>query len=129
MNKLKSIAVALLCFILVGCGTLAPDGFYKGSKVLYTSDQVFETTHDILDAFLLWEHTHRMSLFQLAPEIKKAADKIRTDAPGWFGKYEDARTQYLLFPSAEGKSNLMKAINELEKLAVAAQSITTKYRN
>ena len=132
MKKLKSIlaavAVGIAAITMTGCGTLAPNGVYAQKKTLYYTDQTFETTHDILDAFLKWEHQHGDALFDLAPQVKHTADQIRKDAPAWITAYKTARSAYKLSPTKDNASMMEQALSELERLALAGQSIATHFQ-
>ena len=127
MKKILNSIIAAAVLLTVGCGTLAPDGVYKSQKVLYTADQTFETTHDIIDAFLKWEFENGDALYQLSPRIKAGADAIRKDAPEWINKYNDARKAYLLAPVKDNSTALEEALDQLERLAAAGQQIATQF--
>lgn len=113
---------------LTACGTLESGGKYEGSRALYTTDTINKTSHDILDAFLRWERDNRMSLWQLAPDIKHATDAIRDKAPHAFVAYDSARSLYLLFPTKDNQAALMDSTAALESLVVDAQTITLKFK-
>jgi hypothetical protein len=136
------VSVAALCFGLFvgcgGCGTLdkgtpdrpSPYGGVNASgemktpdRVLFDMDLVLATSYDVLDNFLKWELANRAALAG-SPEIKKAADKIRLEAPKAFKSAVAIRDAYQQNPSVQTRSDLTRALDVLH--AMIAETI--KYR-
>lgn len=122
------VAVSILsiaCF--TGCGTLnkgtvdnpspyggiTPTGeLITPNKILYDADVTITTAFTGLDQFLKWEKENRTAIN--SPEMKRAADKIRVNAPAWFRSALVARDAYAAAATAANKSALQKALDVLQ---------------
>lgn len=98
---------------LTGCATLAPAGAYNGDKVLYVADQTDVAAYKVLHAFVTFEYENRAAL-AAHPEIKAAADDIRTHAPDWFARYDRARELYVKARSPETLAAFNAAVAQLK---------------
>ena len=113
-------AGGLLGVALVGCGTLDPSGPYKGDKVLYSTDLSLATSYDVLHGFVQWEWQNRAALASI-PGLHAAADSVRGEAPGWFGRALALRDAYQGDPSAANRAALDKGLAVLE--AAVSQAV------
>ena len=118
-------ALALVGLCAGGCKTqtLDPSGPYKGDKVLYNVDFTLRTAYDGVHAFVKYEYDHRAELASV-PEIKKAADKIRAQAPGLFKEAIAARDIYAASPTPENQSKLDAILEKIHLLLVEANRYT-----
>lgn len=132
MKKLLSFLSIVLVLGLTGCGTLASDGAYHGDKVLYVADQTDVTAYNVVHEFVSFEYKNRAALSG-NPEIKAAADELRTNAPQWFARYDQARSLYVIANTPANLAAFNAALDQL-KVAVSkassfllsAQSLTHK---
>lgn len=118
------LAVIAFAFVSVGCRNLAPDGPYKGDKLLYEADTVIVTSYDTLHTFVQWEHDNRQSLAAW-PEIKISADVIRLRSRDWLTTAIAAREAYSVAPNADNRDKLTRAIAVLR----SALNESVKYLN
>lgn len=130
---LQSPLFTLLLFsaTLVACGPqacqthLAPEGVYKSDSVLYEADNTIKTAHDVLQDFVTWEANYRSVLAQW-PEIRKAADVIYREGPGWFMSALAVRDAYKANPTSDNKTKLQTAIDVIHvAIAQASQYMAT----
>lgn len=124
-NRNTYLGLLAICFLfLTACSTpqLAPGGVYQGNTVLYTMDNSIDTSYAFLDLFTKWENDNRVILSK-RPEITKAADAIRINAPGWFKSAVACRDAYIASPTDTNQQKFTAA------LAVLRQAVTeaTKY--
>lgn len=116
-------ATLLAMSMLTGCNTtLAPDGAYHGDKVLYSADKTITSAYETLHTFVKWEFENRAALSKW-PEIKEAADIVRTNAEGWISSARALRDSYAVAPSADNKLALNNGIDLLQTALAEA----TKY--
>lgn len=109
MKTLHHYMCALLLLFVAGCGgTLAPEGVYKGDKVLYNADATLDTTKSTVDTFLVWEMTYRGVV---GKDVTQAADRIRVEYPKVHAGYYSARDAYLLNPTPQNKTALENALS------------------
>jgi hypothetical protein len=114
------ITVSLLTVSLftTGCGTLAPDGPYKGDKILHTADASIVTSAALLKNFVEFEFANRALLSRENPKIKDAADQVRRNAEKWVRSALLLRDAYAIAPTAENRAALERALRVL-RAAVA----------
>lgn len=125
---LASITLLLLLVGLTACGTLAPNGAYQGDDVLYKADTVITTSYTVFDSFLKYEHANRAALSG-RPEIKKAADHIRTNAKVWIGSAIALRDAYALNPTPDGNAQLQKALAVLRAALIESTRYLSENQN
>ena len=113
------LAVALLCG---ACRTLDKTGPYKGDQTLYSADLTITTSYQLFDTFVNWEYTNRAALAS-KPEIRAAADKVRTNAKSWIGSAIVLREVYALDPTAANRDKLLTSVTILQ----TALNEATKY--
>lgn len=93
-----------LC-LLVGCSTIAPGN----DPVVVRAEQATTSAFDVVDAFLLWEHNH-----PVPDNIHAFAEKLRTEAPGWFATARALTKAYKANRTPEKKAALGTALAVLE---------------
>lgn len=112
---MKKILNTVLLFTLVavftGCGTLAPDGPYKGDKVLYSADQIIVSSQRSLQRFVTWEMQNRAIL---PVEVSRAADSVRENAKQWIQSAINLREAYAANPNRDNENNLTKSLDILQ---------------
>ena len=119
MNKSVTAIFALLTLAISlvftqGCRKLAPGGVYNEDQVLYNADVTLLESYDLLHTFVKWEYDNR-GAFNSIPGIKKAADAIRRDAPGWFASAQRLRDAYKADPSQQNKDALTTALKVIRQ--------------
>jgi hypothetical protein len=101
--------------MLSGCGTtsLDPAGYYAGMPEVFALDETLANSKDAMDGFLEWEAANHEVIETKWPDVTKAADAIRTNAPTWFSNAESLRGAYVeLRASAKaGSAPLIVASN------------------
>jgi hypothetical protein len=121
----------LLCslssVLWTGCGTLAPEGAYKGDKLLYAADETIVGAYDALHTFVKWEFQNRAALAD-KPEITAAADGIRAGAQKWITSAIALRDVYAAQPSAENESQLSTALAVLKEALGQAASYMADFK-
>jgi hypothetical protein len=127
MKKLIAPLIAV-SILLTACGTLDPTGPYKGDKVLYDADIVIVTSYDIIHEFVLFEYTNRETLLVINPAIKEAADKVRKDAPQWFGTALALRDAYSVNPSGGSRDALQTSLRVLRVAALESTRYLATYQ-
>lgn len=110
--KTQLMTLVLFATLLAGCGTLNPNGPYKGDKTLYTADQIIDSSYKILHAFVKWEYTYRAAL---PVEVSKAADGVRDNAAKWIDGALAIRDVYSASPTPENRQNLESMLLLLQK--------------
>ena len=128
----RFLLLTILTISLTGCGTLAPSGAYNSDRALYIADQTDVTAYKVLHAFVSFEYENRAAL-AAHPEIKKAADEIRTHAPDWFAHYDQARALYTALRTPETLAAFNATVTQLKTAITtatdslfAAQAIVNK---
>lgn len=125
----SKFGLVLLCGALAlgatGCRNLAPDGVYKGDKVLLEAEAAIVTSYELVDTFLKWEKDNRALLAQW-PEIKKGADSLRRQFPAWHRTANNLRDVYVANPSGTNAQNLSKAL-ALLRTALAEAAMYMNY--
>jgi hypothetical protein len=119
MKKLLALlfsVVALATFS--GCGTLAP-GVYDQDEILYRADTAITTGYDVLHAFVAFEYANRAALAS-KPEIKRAADRVRTHAPLCIGSAIALREAYAAAPTRENRDKLQASLAVLRAALLEA---------
>jgi hypothetical protein len=122
--KLKPYLIVFALFLSLfttSCTTpLDPAGPYAGDQTLYTADQTIALAYETFDTFLLWERTNEAVV---SPTLHAYAEKLRTDAPGWFQSANTLRGIYTASPTSENQNKLTIAVGVLR----AALSQVTAY--
>jgi hypothetical protein len=118
-----TIAV-VLAYAATGCASLNPSGPYQGDVLLYRMEVTVPAAYKTFDSFLKFEFDNRAALAQW-PEVKKAADEIRTNAPGWLTEANEAHDQYVkakaTFVAAADAAAARSAAANLDASAAQAQ--------
>jgi hypothetical protein len=110
---------------LTGCGTLDPNGAYKGDKVLYVADRTIRAGRDLLHEFVKWEFENRVALAK-SPEITAEADYVRGHARKWISTAVRMREAYSTEPSAENRTALEVTLDVLRQAMADASSYMAK---
>lgn len=110
----------VLCFSVIGCGTLNKSGVYNGDKFLYSTDLTLVTSKDVLQAFVSWEKNNRAAINN--PDIKKAADSIRLGAPKWYASALAVRDAYAANPSTDNKNAVVSVLAVIQAAVTQASS-------
>lgn len=122
-NKWAVILCAAVMLVFVGfsggCGSLDPEGAYKGDKVLYSADRTITEAYDAMHAFVKWEFQNRAALAE-NPEITKAADSIRSGAQKWITSAIALRDAYAAAPTSENNQRLQTALSILKQAIAEA---------
>lgn len=119
--------ILLLALILTtGCTTLEQPGPYNGDQILYRADHSITATYATLDAFVTWEYEHRATLAQW-PEIRQAAEFIRTHARDWIDLATAARDKYAAYRSPETRAALADALTSLKTSAANSTALLDLY--
>lgn len=132
-NSLSVVALAIAVTMIAGCnsgcgvldkgtadkpspyGGVTPAGELKTpDRILYDADFAISTAYDGIHGFVSWEYNNRAALAG-TPEIKKAADRIRAGAKGWFQSAVSVRDAYAKDPTAQNRSALAKALDVLQQ--------------
>lgn len=113
------IYLFFLLALVTGCAKLAPSGPYNGDAFLYNSDLSIVTSKDVLETFVTWEKANRPALAKY-PEIRKFADDLRKNAPGWYKSAITIRDTYSTTKSQESKSALTTVLATLEAATTQA---------
>lgn len=117
INPVTALALLAIPIFLMGCGTLDPNGPYKGDRVLYTADKTIVESYDLMHSFVQWEYQNRPALSKW-PEIKESANAIRREAKGWIESAEAMRDAYALHPDDQTRNDLLLSL-DLLKTALA----------
>jgi alpha-galactosidase len=106
--------VMLVCVTLfsAGCASntqLDPSGVYQSDQILFTADKAITGSYSAFDSFVKWEYENRQALSRW-PEIKAAADNIRTNAKSWIGSATVLREAYRSSPTPENRKSLESSV-------------------
>jgi hypothetical protein len=133
MKFLRSVPLFLLLSVLAvgtggsGCGHLAPGGVYAGDRVLYEADSTVVSAYEIFKEFVGWEKTNRDDLWKLSPDIKHAADNIRTNGPQWIDSAIRMREVYKSKPGPDTRTALTAALGVLQQGVIEAVKYSVQY--
>ena len=119
MAMAKNLVSAALLLLLCGCATQLASGPYNGDKVLYNADVAITSAYDVCHRFVKWEYDNQVALAQF-PEVKKAADKVRVNAPGLINSAISLREVYVSTGSGESRDSLLTVVALLRQLMVEA---------
>lgn len=103
--------IAVLAFS--GCGTLDKTGVYQGDQSLYAADVAAPAAFEIFNTFVTWEYQNRATLAS-RPEVTKAADYIRANAPAWKKSLIALREQYASNPTPESRKSLLAVLGLIQ---------------
>lgn len=119
-NIVYTILLAF-CLSLIACTStkLAPGGVYQGDTVLYDIDYSIDMPSAFLHLFVKWEYDNR-ALLAKKPEITKAADEIRKNAPKWEQTAVAMRDAYKRNPTDDNKSALEASLAVLRQATLEA---------
>lgn len=107
---------------LQGCRDLDPSGVYAGDKLLYRADLTITSSKSFMDAFVTFEF-HNRALLQLKhPEVKAAADTVRTQGKASLQSAVAARDAYAAASTAANATALNTALATLTEAASQAQA-------
>lgn len=102
--------------VLSGCAQVLP-----GQDVLVVrAEQTAAGAFEIMDAFVEMEEANREKLRQLAPEIERAANKIRRDGRKALEELRNVTRVYKQNRTAENKASLitwMAVVTDLQRIA------------
>ena len=115
LHLLRVLPLVLLC----SCATQLAPGPYNGDKVLYNADLAITTAYDVCHRFVKWEYDNQVALMQF-PEVKKAADKVRVNAPGLINSAISLREVYVSTGSSESRDSLLTIVALLRQLTTEA---------
>jgi hypothetical protein len=107
--------------MLAGCGTLDPAGVYQGNQALYQTDVALASSYEVLHGFVQWEYDNRAALSS-TPEIKAAADRVRTGAPQWFASALALRDAWQTNPSSTNQTSLEQSLAVIQQATAQAIS-------
>lgn len=129
-NKLTSILLIPFILILASCGTLNPEGAYKGDKILYNADKVIVTANDSFQAIVSWEFENKDIIKQNWPEIasklKKVTDEIRLNSDIWLETAIKSRDTYEAVKTEENANVLRKSIDVIKNVLKIAVTLTAQ---
>lgn len=122
---LLALTAGLMSF--TGCNNqqLAQPGPYNGDTFLFNADQTISTTFKTLEVFVKWEYSNRALLVEY-PEVKKAADKIRSNYSLWKSSSFALRDAYAANPSSDNRTKLTTQLSVLTAALSEAQSYIVK---
>lgn len=121
---MKRIAVLILLLPLLmcdGCSTLQ----VGADPLVVNAERTLEVSRATLDAFVRFEFNNRA---KCPPEIQAAAEKIRREAPEWFGRAMRLKLAYKQNRGADSKADLMTAIAVLSTAASEAATALAKHQ-
>lgn len=113
---LGALSLASVSLVTTGCSshaTLDPTGVYKGDKFVADTEASITSAYEVIDAFLKWELTNR-PLLASQPQITRAADRIRAQAPRWFQSAHNLLDAYKAAPNDANKVNAQQALSILQ---------------
>ncbi|MGO8675111.1 MAG: hypothetical protein ACLQVX_04480 [Limisphaerales bacterium] len=105
--------------MLAGCGTLDPAGVYQGNQALYQTDVALASSYEVLHGFVQWEYDNRAALSS-TPEIKAAADRVRSGAPQWFASALALRDAWQTNPSSTNQTSLEQSLAVIQQATAQA---------
>jgi hypothetical protein len=106
-------AIALLG---TGCSSIAPGN----DPLVVNAERTTTLAVDTFDLFVKWEYDNRTVLSKV-PQIRKAADRIRTQAPTWLSTARNLTKAYKANRTLENKANLETAITVLRTALAEAR--------
>jgi len=125
-NRLVTLLVLLPALLLVGCGTLDKTGVYAGDEFLYDTDRAIGLGYETIHSLIVWETANHEYLKANAPDVVKAADKMRSDAPMWFASAYVLRDAYVANPSSAGQTSLKQVLAMIRAAMQEAVRYTTQ---
>lgn len=115
---LAAFAALPLAVVLLGsgCSAIAPGN----DALVVNAERTTTLAVDTFDLFVKWEHDNRAVLAKV-PQIRKAADRIRTQAPTWLSTARSMTKAYKANRTLENKANLETAITLLRTALAEAR--------
>lgn len=126
-RALLALCSAAAILLTNGCAVVSDDGPYQGDSALFNADQTIVNSYELLHTFVKWEYDHRAALAPV-PQIKQAADRIRSEAPGWFQTAHTLRDAYAASPSRANKKAFLASIDVIRAALTEATKYLTQYR-
>lgn len=123
--KTKLSLSLLLVFTLIGCGSLDPNGPYKGNKSLYSVDAGIAASYTVIDTFTDIELKNREALRKY-PDILNTANRLRSEAPKALQSAVRLRDAWMKDPTDVNKSAYETAINLVEAMITEASTYMTQ---
>jgi hypothetical protein len=115
------LALAALPFAIAllgtGCSSIAPGN----DALVVNAERTTTLAVDTFDLFVKWEYDNRVVLSKV-PEIRKAADHIRTNGPTWLTTARNLTKAYKSNRTLENKANLETAITVLRTALAEART-------
>jgi hypothetical protein len=127
-NIIKSFIAGLMLVAVVGCaGRLESGGAYYpvgqvANVALYKIDASYSFAYTVIDSVFTYERDNRVALWAISPKIKHSLDAIRPTAVQVNQKWAIARSAYEQNPIAANMTALETVLQEIQKLAAAAQA-------
>lgn len=122
MNRTKPFLPLIVAVLMLsGCASIAPGN----DAVVVNAERTTVLALDTFDLFLRWEFENRDALSAM-PEIKQAADYVRTHAPAWLGTARDLTKAYKESRTPENKANLQTITALLRRAVANAQQYMPK---
>ena len=115
-NAVTLAAMLPLSLALVGCSSIQPGN----DPVVVNAERTTQLAVDVFDTFLQWEYDNRQTL-SATPEIRKAADFIRTYGQDWLLTARSMTKAYKQNRTPENKANLDTAVSVLRTGIAEAQ--------
>ena len=115
--NLAPLAALPLAFALAGCSAVSPGN----DPLVVNAERTTELAVDTFDLFLRWEHDNRAVLASV-PQIRKAADRIRMNAPTWLTSARSLTKAYKANRSPENRANLETALTVLRTALAEART-------
>jgi hypothetical protein len=120
-NVVTLAAMLPLSLALVGCSSIQPGN----DPVVVNAERTTQLAVDVFDTFLQWEYDNRQTL-SATPEIRKAADFIRSHGPDWLQTARSMTRAYKQNRTPENKVNLETATTVLRTGIAEAQKYLGK---
>jgi hypothetical protein len=110
-----------------GCASILPGH----DPVVVNAERTVKISFDTFDTFLKLEYDNREQLKKISPDILKAADNIRNNAPKWLETANTTIRAYKKHRDLENKFNLntamavlQNALNEAQKYIALSRAST-----
>ncbi len=120
-NTTPLLALAALPFAIAllgtGCSSIAPGN----DALVVNAERTTTLAVDTFDLFVKWEFDNR-SVLSKVPEIRKAADHIRTNGPTWLATARNLTKAYKANRILQNKANLETAITVLRTALAEART-------